>query len=134
MDTTYQVDVRRDGRWWFFQIPAIDLSGQARKLSEVEFEATDIIATWLQVPHESVAVSVNVDVPEAVSAAWEEAKRLEGHAREENVAAGRLARQAVQLLRSEGMSQADTSQLLGVSVQRVSQLETTQRRVDDDVM
>ena len=123
MTKTYQVDVRRDGKWWYFTIPEVNMSGQARKLLEVEFEATDIIATWLRINPETVAVSLDVDVPAEVSEAWGEAKRREAIAREENAAAARLAREAVKRLRDEGMSQADAGRLLGVTVQRVSQLE-----------
>lgn len=123
MSKTYQVPVRRDGKWWFFEIPDIDMSGQARRLTEVESEARDIIATWLQIDAESVAVTLDVDVPVEVSEAWREAKRREVIARDENAAAARLAREAVRLLREQGMSQADAGRLLGVTVQRVSQLE-----------
>ncbi len=123
MTKTYQVDVRRDGKWWYFEIPEVNMGGQARKLAEVEFEATDIIATWLQIDPETVAVTLNVDVPAEVSDAWREAKRREAIARDENAAAARLAREAVKRLRDEGMTQADAGRLLGVTVQRVSQLE-----------
>ena len=123
MTKTYQVDVRRDGKWWYFEIPEINMSGQARKLAEVEFEATDIIATWLQIDPKTVAVTLDVDVPAEVSDAWREAKRREAIARDENAAAARLAREAVKRLRDEGMTQADAGRLLGVTVQRVSQLE-----------
>lgn len=129
MTKTYQVDVRRDGKWWFFEIPEVDMSGQARKLSEVESEATDIIATWLQVRPETLAVALNVDVPAEVSAVWREAKRREVIARDENAAAARLAREAVRSLRAQGMTQAEAGRLLGVSVQRVSQLEGGHRRM-----
>lgn len=128
MSDTYQVDVHRDGKWWMFKIPEIDMSGQARRLAEVEFEATDIIATWLKVDFESVAVALEVEVPSDADDAWREAKRREAIARSENAAAALLAREAVKRLRDEGMSQADAGRVLGVSVQRVSQLEAVSRR------
>lgn len=124
----YQVKVRRDGRWWFFRIPDIDMSGQARRLAEVEYEATDIIATWLRVDTESVSVALDVVVPVEVRDAWSEAKRREAVARDENAAAARLAREAVKRLRDEGLSQAEAGRLLGVTVQRVSQLEGGRRK------
>ena len=58
--------VRRDGEWWFFEIPAINLSGQASRLSEVESEARDIIATWLQVDPTTITVTLDVVVPDAM--------------------------------------------------------------------
>ena len=124
MTKTYQVKVRRDGKWWYFEIPNVNsMSGQARRLTEVEFEATDIIATWLKIEPETITVTLDVEVPSEVSAAWGEAKRREAIARDENAAAALLAREAVRRLRDEGMSQADAGRLLGVTVQRVSQLE-----------
>jgi predicted XRE-type DNA-binding protein len=132
---TYQVTVRRDGKWWYFEIPEIDMSGQAHRLTAVEFEAVDIIATWLQVDAGSITVELDVEVPADVTESWSEAKRRETVAREENAAAAVLARQAVQRLRDAGMSQAEAGRLLGVSVQRVSQLEAAsakRRAIDRD--
>lgn len=126
---TYRASVRRDGKWWFFEIPEIEMSGQARRLSEVEFEATDIIATWLRIAPEAIEVALDVDVPAEVSEVWREAKRREALARDQNAEAARLAREAVRRLREVGMSQADAGRLLGVSVQRVSQLEAGSRTV-----
>ena len=123
MTTTYQVNVRRDGNWWFFEIPEIDMSGQARKLSEVSFEASDIIATWLKIDAEIIAINLDVEIPAEVTAAWQEAKKREGIARDENAAAALLARQAVRRLRADGLTLAETGRLLGVSTQRVSQLD-----------
>jgi phosphoribosylformimino-5-aminoimidazole carboxamide ribonucleotide (ProFAR) isomerase len=122
MSKTYQVNVRRDGRWWYFEIPEINMSGQARRLSEVPFESSDIIATWLKTEPEKFTVDLNVDLPQEVRATWQEAKSREAAARSENAAAARLARQAVKQLRADGLTLAETGRLLGVSMQRVSQL------------
>lgn len=127
MTKTFRVNVRRDGNWWFFEIPEIDMSGQTRKLSDVSFEATDVIATWLKIDAGTVAVDLNVEIPEDVTAAWKEAKRLEAAARSDNAAAGSLARQAVKRLRADGLTLADTGRLLGISTQRVSQLDMTKK-------
>ena len=97
------------------------------RLAEIESEAKDIIATWLQIDASTVSVTLNVDVPVAVSNAWDEAKRREAIAREENAAAARLAREAVKRLRDEGLSQAEAGRLLGITMQRVSQLEGGKR-------
>lgn len=127
MTKTYRVSVRRDGNWWYFEVPEIDMSGQARKLSEVEFEATDVIATWLEIDADTISVDLDVEVPEEVTAAWQEAKKREAVAREENAAAGRLAREAVKRLRAVGLTLAETGRVLGVSTQRVSQLDTDKK-------
>lgn len=120
---TYQVNVRRDGNWWYFEIPEIGLSGQARKLSDVSFEASDIIATWLKIDADTVAVDLSVEIPDEVASTWQEAKKLEATARAENAAAARLARHAVERLRADGFTLAEAGRVLGISTQRVSQLD-----------
>ena len=44
MSTTYTVDVTRDGRWWTVSIPAVDGVTQARRLSDVESMARELVA------------------------------------------------------------------------------------------
>lgn len=57
----FDVFVRRDGKWWVFDIPELGAAGQALKLSDVEFEARDVVATWLDVDSKKVTVTVSVD-------------------------------------------------------------------------
>jgi hypothetical protein len=45
------------------------MSGQARRLIEVEVEAIDIVATWLRVAPESISVALTVNVPAEVRVA-----------------------------------------------------------------
>ncbi|MGA1836583.1 hypothetical protein VD659_06585 [Herbiconiux sp. 11R-BC] len=52
----------RDGGWWYFRVPELDTSGQARTLSGVRIEARDVIATWLRVDEREVDVTVRPGV------------------------------------------------------------------------
>ena len=45
-EKVYEVVAHRAGRWWVFDVPALDVTGQAAALSEVADEARGIIAAW----------------------------------------------------------------------------------------
>ncbi|MFT4299510.1 MAG: hypothetical protein QM597_07750 [Aeromicrobium sp.] len=59
---TYSVEVRRDGRWWVFDIPELGTGGQARSLAELSHEAQGVAAMWLNVAPETVTVEVTIHV------------------------------------------------------------------------
>ena len=118
----YEVTAARDGKWWYFRIPELDTSGQARTLEEVPFEATDIIATWLRVDESEVGVKLTVELPAEIESRLAEANQREEVGRVAVCDAARLRREAVVMLKEQGLSQKDTSRVLGVSPQRVNQL------------
>ncbi len=122
MTTTYEVHAARDGRWWYFRVPELNTSGQARSLSEVPFEARDVIATWLRIDESEVDVALHVDLPAEMSARLAEANEKEEAGRTAVSEAARLKREIVVELQAQGFSQKDTSLVLGVSPQRVYQL------------
>jgi hypothetical protein len=55
---TYAVKVTREGKWWMVHIPELDGLTQARNVAEIEGMARDYIAVTLEVPQETVALSV----------------------------------------------------------------------------
>ncbi|HWD82904.1 MAG TPA: hypothetical protein VG497_28580 [Kribbella sp.] len=55
---TYEVTVRREGRWWMVAVPELDGLTQARRLDEVEQVAREYIAVSTDVPLSKVAVEV----------------------------------------------------------------------------
>lgn len=121
----FDVIVSRDGKWWVFDIPALGAAGQALKLSDVEFEAHDVVATWLNVDPKTVTVTVSVDGKAIAAArgAWEEAERVDEIAREKQEQAAAMRRQVIRELRDKNYSATDVGDLLGISRQRVYQLE-----------
>ena len=122
-NTTYALDVSRDGRWWSIYAPEIDLHTQALKLSEVEEMGRDLIAGMLDVAPDSFDVDVRVSAPADVAAMLDEAVREEAAAREATRKAARDRRTAVSLLhRTYGVSAADTARMLGVTRGRVYHL------------
>jgi hypothetical protein len=119
----YAVTVEREGRWWVFTIPELDTVGQARALSEVPFEATGIISAWQNVPMDDIAVNITVNGPETVLAEWAAAAQDDAAARMAQSRAASRRRGAVTALRQMGWTAADTGQVLGISKQRVYQIE-----------
>ncbi|WP_100485974.1 hypothetical protein [Mycobacteroides abscessus] len=55
---TYDIQVTRDGKWWMINVPEIDQLTQARHDGEVEQMARELIASWLDISMEDVAVHV----------------------------------------------------------------------------
>ncbi len=122
---TLEVTVERDGMWWVFEIPELRTGGLARNIAEVEGEARGIIADWMSI-HADKEFSVNVTVPgsAAVLAEWEAAQRDEEAARQAQARAAERRRAVVHELRvMQRYSVLDVGRVLGVSKQRVYQLE-----------
>ena len=120
---TLQVSVERDGRWWVFTIPELGTGGQAKDLAEVDYEAQGVAAMWLNVSPETIDVRVSVAGQDATLAAWHAAERAEQAARAAASAAAQQRRAVVRSLRQAGYSAPDTGRLLGISKQRVYQIE-----------
>ena len=118
----FDVTVEREGRWWVFEIPELGTGGQARSLAEVEYEAQGVAAMWLDVAPETVAVKVSVQAPAEALAEWEAADRDEAEARAAQASAAARRRAVVLQLRKD-MSAADAGAVLGISRQRVYQIE-----------
>ena len=119
---TLKATARRDGRWWFIEIPELDTVGQARTVSDIDDVAREVAALWLDVDPSAIEVDVDLQVPEEVKTLWSTANAKELDAREAVKDAARLRRDAVRALTGQGITQTDAAKLLGLSVQRVSQL------------
>ncbi|MFD4443441.1 hypothetical protein ACFWPK_27060 [Nocardia sp. NPDC058519] len=118
----YTARAERDGRFWLVHVLEIDQWTQARNLREVELMARDLIVTMLDVKPDSFAVAVEVELPEAVRAEWEESKRLLTKVDEIKASAAAAAQRAARKLADEGLTLREIGQVLGVSFQRAGQL------------
>ncbi|MBB3035963.1 hypothetical protein [Hoyosella altamirensis] len=58
----YEVKVTREGRWWMVRVPELDELTQARRLSEVEQMARELIALANDSRISDVDVTVTVEV------------------------------------------------------------------------
>lgn len=118
---------RTDG-WWAIEVTGVSggpFHTQTRRLDQIDAMVKDGIALMADVPEDTIEVDVVPDLPQAdaevITAARDAAQEASMWAER----ASRLSRQAVELLRAEGMTVRDVGGLLGVSAQRVSQLVQT---------
>jgi transcriptional regulator with XRE-family HTH domain len=122
--TAHRVEVRRSGKWWGFRV--IDVPGavgQVRRLGQIDIEARDVLAMMLDVPQDAVELEVVVRLDDVASDAVEAAKKARAEAEAAAAAALRASVATVRALRAEDLSLRDIAELLGVSYQRISQLE-----------
>ena len=123
MAKTYEATARREGRWWIITVPELDAVTQARHVREIDEMAAGLVSALLDLPEGEVSVTVTVELPEPVKAAWAEADRLQAEVETAQRRAAALRREAVKALLTEShVSQAEAGSLLGVSPQRVQQL------------
>jgi hypothetical protein len=123
--TEYTASVRREGKWWMVDVPAIDGATQARRLSEAELMARELIAVTLDVPIDQVSVVVTI---ETIGGLDDLADRIAGiAARREQAAsldkqATRDAAELAKALVELDIPLRDVGTVLGVSHQRAHQL------------
>lgn len=113
----------REGRFWVVEVEGVGVT-QAKRLSQVDEMARDLVAIMLRVPVDEVGVEIRIDLDEPVGAEVEEAKRLRSEALRLQEAATKASRAAAAHLREAGLSTNDVGTLLGISHQRVHQLLT----------
>ncbi|MBF4629563.1 antitoxin HicB [Curtobacterium flaccumfaciens] len=126
---TFDVTVEREGRWWVFAIPELGTGGQARSLAEVEHEAQGVAAMWLDVAPQAVAVRVAAAAPTDALNEWQAADQDEAAARDAQARAAARRRAVVVKLREAGYTAADTGAVLGITKQRVYQIEKPRESV-----
>lgn len=99
----YEVRVRRDGRFWYVEIPALDGATQARRLDEVEAMAREYIAlvTDDEAPAE---LDVHIELPEDVRALVAHVAELRAQAEAMQREASAEARQAAVRLKEDGLT------------------------------
>jgi hypothetical protein len=106
------------------EVPELDAVSQSKTLASAEDEARALVAVWLDVPIDCVAVRMDY------SAVDPEAWRLASEARTTQARADELIRSAAatrrqaarRLVRDRGLSLRDAAAVLGVTFSRVQQL------------
>lgn len=117
---SYTAQVHRSGKYWAIYVPEVDRHTQARRYSEVEEMARDLIDAMGG--DASAALSIKVELPAGVRRELDHAAQLEQRAKESASAAAAARRHAVRDLVDSGMSQREAADVLGLSFQRVNQL------------
>jgi len=126
----YRVTATRTGRWW--SISVRELSGvhaQARRLDMVEWMAREAISVALKAPEDSFDIAVQTDLTSlgTLQTPIEEALRAREAAEKAQAQAFAAVRRAVHEIRSAGYTARDAGMLLGLSNQRISQIENEDR-------
>ena len=126
MRPSYRAIARRDGRWWFVEVPGEQgLYTQVRRLDHAEAMIREVVSLVRQVPEDSFDVVVEHDLDSlgGVREAIEAALRERDRASAAQDAASTAMRHAVSEVRASGYTSRDAGLLLGVSNQRISQIE-----------
>jgi hypothetical protein len=121
---TYTVRVLREDDLWVIEVPELDTVSQARTLASADEEARALVAVWLDIPADQVAV--RMDYSGVDPDAW----RMASEARAAQAKADELIRSAAatrrraarRLVREGGLSLRDAAAVLGVTFSRVQQL------------
>ncbi|MGD0019572.1 MAG: hypothetical protein ABSD62_10000 [Candidatus Limnocylindrales bacterium] len=133
MKPTYRVTAVRSGRWWAIEAPQLrGVHSQARRLDQVDSMAREAIALMLDVPEDSFDVTIEPDLASlgALQVSIQEALEARQTAEQAHDRASTAMRHAVGEIRSSGYTSRDAGMLLGVSNQRISQIQrqATDRR------
>ncbi|MBN9610044.1 MAG: hypothetical protein BGO26_04680 [Actinobacteria bacterium 69-20] len=118
----YRVAVRRDGKYWFIDVPEVQRATQARRASDVEGMARDLIAVMTNQDAAAVAVDIAWHLEPAVEAHLERSRDLRAEAQRANSESAEEARLAARALRATGLNSTDIGAVLGISRQRAHQL------------
>lgn len=117
----FEVVATRDGKWWALAVTGLPLGySQARRLSEIEAIARDLIAGLTALSEDSFSVTVHVDVPAADLVAA--ADRLQAEAQRAKHAAETATRDAARALVASNIPVRDVATMLHVSAAWVSVL------------
>ena len=124
---------RDDDGWWTIQIPeltspgpngtTIVATGAATTFRAIDRAARELATAWLDMDDDAVMVDVNVIIPEDIARLWRDGSAAEETGRAEQTRGAALKRDAVRALRAEGYPLEAAAAALGVSRQRIGQLE-----------
>ncbi|SDJ47190.1 hypothetical protein SAMN05192558_11671 [Actinokineospora alba] len=117
---TFHAEVSRDGKFWLIRIPEVGRSTQALRYRDVRPMAAELIEIMGET--EEYELKVTVALPSAVEDHLARAEVLRAEAAQKNSEAAMESRAAVRELLSQGLSQREAGEILGLSFQRVNQL------------
>jgi predicted RNase H-like HicB family nuclease len=123
---TYRVTAARAGRWWMISVRELAaVHSQTRRLDAVEPMAREAISLALRAPEDSFDVAVQKDLNSlgVLQAPIEDALRARETAEKAQQQASAAVRRAVREIRAAGYTARDAGMLLGLSNQRISQIE-----------
>lgn len=120
--TEYRAVVTRGQRYWLVEIPELGQVTQARRLTEAEPMAIDLIASVLGKRAKSITVTLDIELPRIARRHLELAAKKTAQASRLQNEAALERRAAARALRDSRMSYTDIGIALGISYQRARQL------------
>lgn len=120
--TTYTATSWRDGSSWVVELPELDRSARAARLSQVEAVARELVASATRDDPRAARVVVDLRVPTSVRELLQAAAAAREDADHVSVEAVTLRRDLARRLAAEGFAVRDIAALLGVSYRRAHQL------------
>ncbi|UZJ24764.1 HicB family toxin-antitoxin system [Rhodococcus antarcticus] len=127
MNTTYQVEVTREGKWWMVAVPALDVITQARRYADIGTTARELVAVVTDEPLSHVTVHIHLrdvdGIPNLDDTVTELTTRAAAAEQERKDLQARKAALAQSLVKAN-VPVRDVGSLLGVSYQRAQQLAT----------
>lgn len=119
---TYRVRAEREGRFWLLTVPELNIMTQARRLTEADEMARDLIATWLDMVPDSFAIDLDVALPDELAERRDRARQLREEADRLRDRAAEELRLVVRDAHAAGLSVRELAVALGVSHQRAQQI------------
>jgi len=122
MSHSYDITLKREGKFWLVYVDGVAGLTQARHYGEAELMAREYISLVQGEQFDSVTIG-NITI-EGVTQQVERAAEDRRRARELEESASKTTREVAQTLRRESVPLADIGAILGVSHQRAHQLAT----------
>lgn len=114
----------RSGSWWAVEVP--DVEGaftQTKRLDQVPAMVADAVSLLTGTPADEIQVDVQPQLDEQLEADLHDLRVLWNEVAAKQHKASLRTREVVATLRGQGLSVRDVGQIIGLSPQRVSQLE-----------
>lgn len=122
MEVYYAV-ATREGRWWIVTVPNVGAT-QASSISQAKVATLNLINSMTNIPTDDIELKIEFNIAANVTAEEiKQARNLTLEVIEAQRRAGQLSRRVVTALRNAGLSTRDVGEILGISAQRVSQLD-----------
>lgn len=125
---TLTAKATRAGDWWAIEVPEVPgLFTQAKRLDQIEDMVRDAASLLVGASPEVFEVVVVPEVADELRRDIDQVHALMTAFAEAQEQASVIMRRAVMRMRHEGLTVRDVGKILGISPQRVSQLEASAR-------
>ena len=124
---SYLVHAEREGKFWLLRVPELDIMTQARRLTEADEMARDLIATWLDIAPDTFTIDLEVALPDELAQRRDHARQLRDEADRLRTLAADEFRDVVREAHEAGLSVRELAVALKLSHQRAQQILTEAR-------